>query len=230
VDDAVVYLVPIGSGRYELYSDAPNDDASGGAHPRDAFWRRQLHRLHQRWQQAAHSAHAARTTLAPHGRLARARDWMIRLVAESIAEQRALWSLRGAGSALFVYPADLSNASAAAARERLLTHARRRHGWWLLVNLVAVAVCAILVLLPGPNLIGYYFAFRVVGHFLSWRGAREGLVRTAWHGRAEPVLTALGRLAHEARDRRADDVARLVASLHLPRLAAFFDRVAVPAP
>ena len=51
------------------------------------------------------------------------------------------------------------------------------------------------MLLPGPNLIGYYFAFRVIGHFLSWRGARQALGHVAWRPRAEPRLTELGRLA-----------------------------------
>ena len=154
---------------------------------------------------------------------------MVRRIAESIAEQRTLWSLRGVTSASFVYPSDLSNAPAAAVRERLLAHARRHHGWWLMLNVVGVTVTAILVLLPGPNLIGYYFAFRVIGHYCSWRGARQGLDRTSWRARAEPALTELGRLAHLPREERAERVAHLAAGLHLPRLVAFFDRAAVPA-
>jgi Mitochondrial K+-H+ exchange-related len=230
LDDAVVYLVPLGSGRFELYSEPLEDTAAGRpSHERDRFWRRQAHRLHERWRQAAHAAHAERKADASAGRWARARDWMVRRIAESIAEQRTLWSLRGVTTASFVYPSDLSNASAAAVRERLLTHARRHHGWWLLLNVVGVAVTAILVLLPGPNLIGYYFAFRVIGHYLSWRGARQALDRTAWRASAEPALTELGRLAHLPRDEREERVALLAAGLHLPRLAAFFDRAAVPA-
>src|SRR4029077_14650039 len=104
-------------------------------------------------------------------------DWLVPRIAESIAEQRTLWSLRGLTSASFVFPSDLSDASAAAVRQRLLAHARRHHGWWLVMNAAGVAVTAILVLLPGPNLIGYYFAFRVIGHYLSWRGARQALDR-----------------------------------------------------
>jgi hypothetical protein len=226
LNEAVVYLVPIGLGCFELYSE-PSDDAarSGASHERDGFWRRQAHRLHERWRKAAH---AARGTDASAGRLARARDWMVRRVAESIAEQRTLWSLRGAASASFVYPADLSSASAAAVRERVLARARRHHGWWLLLDVVGVAMTAILVLLPGPNLIGYYFAFRVIGHYLSWSGARQALGRTSWRASAEPALTELGRLAHLPRQERAERVAFLAAGLHLTRLAAFFDRAATP--
>jgi hypothetical protein len=82
---------------------------------------------------------------------------------------------------------------------------------------------------PGPNVIGYYFVFRVVGHFLSWRGARQGLARIVWRASVEPALTALGALADLPRDAREERVASLAAGLHLPKLAAFFDRVAIPA-
>ena len=226
MDDATVYLVPIGSGHFELYLEPPDDSPSGNASDdRDGFWRRTVHRLHERWRHAAHSAHG---TDVPAGRLARARDMLVRRIAESIAEQRTLWSLRRVTSASFVYPSDLSDASATAVRERLLAHARRHHGRWLLANVIGVAVTAVLVLLPGPNLIGYYFAFRVVGHYLSWRGARQALERMSWRASAEPALTDLGRLAQLPREERAARVALLAAGLNLARLPVFFDRVATP--
>ena len=31
----------------------------------------------------------------------------------------------------------------------------------------------LLFLVPGPNVIAYYFAFRMVGHYFSLRGARK---------------------------------------------------------
>jgi Mitochondrial K+-H+ exchange-related len=225
LDDATVYLVPIGAGRFELYTEPPDDVAPAAG---EGAWHRLVGRLHERWRQAAHTAHTPRGAGDPPGPLARGRDWLVRRVAESIAEQRTLWSLRGVMSASLVHPADVSAAAAAAVRERLLAHARRHHGWWLLLNIVGVAVTAILVLLPGPNLIGYYFAFRVVGHYLSWRGAGQALDRTSWRARPEPALTELAALAHRPRGERAGEVARLAAALHLPRLAAFFERVALP--
>ncbi len=214
-----MYLVPIGSGRFELYTEPP-DAAPDRATPREpvGFWSRTLRRLPDRWHDAASG-----------GRLARARDWLVRRIAESIAEQRTLWSLRGVASASFVHPANLSSESAAAIRVRLLAHARRHHGWWLIANLVGVAITAVLVLLPGPNLIGYYFVFRAIGHFLSWRGARQALDQIAWTPRPEEALTELGDLASLPREERAGRVAALASRLQLPRLAAFFDRVACPA-
>jgi hypothetical protein len=229
VADEAVYLIPIGRGRFDLYTEPPEETAS--ATPHDAGrWRRTLDHLRERWRRAAHAAaHAPHGDHRPAGRIAGARDWLVRRIAESIAEQRTLWSLRGVTAAAFISPSDLSDAAAAAVRERLLIHARTHHGWWLLANLVGVAATAVLVLLPGPNVIGYYFLFRVVGHFLSWRGATHGLEGIRWEARAEPALTALGALADLPRDEREAQVEALAAALHLPRLAAFFDRVAVPA-
>ncbi len=226
--DEAVYLVPIGLGRFELYTE-PADDAAAAAPPPVGFWARTLRRLLERWHDLARTAHAQRETAALSGRLARGRDWLVRRIAESIAEQRTLWSLRRVSSALFVHPSNLSSASAAAIRERLLTHRRRHHLWWLIANLIGVLVTAILVLLPGPNLVGYYFVYRAIGHFLSWRGARQALDRISWTPEPEDALAELGELAQQPRADRADRVDALAARLRLPRLVAFFDRVAVPA-
>jgi hypothetical protein len=228
LDDAAVYLVPIGSGRFDLYAE-PSDDTEADTDGREppGFWRRRARQFHTTWREISRAAYAARG--AESGRLARIRDWLVRRIADSIAEQRTLWSLRDLRSASFVYPAELSGTSAEAIRRRLLTHARRHHGTWLLVNLLAAAVTALLILLPGPNLIGYYFAFRVIGHFLSWRGARQGLDATVWIERAEPMLTELGRLADMPRAEREPQVTQIAERLGLRHLAAFFDRLAVPA-
>jgi hypothetical protein len=225
-----VYLVPIGSGRFELYTE-PADDPPGGSPPREpaGLWARALRRLHERWHETARDAQTERGTGPPAGRLTRARDWLVRRVAESIAEQRTLWSLRRLSSAVFVHPSNLSSAAAAAIRERLLAHDRRRHGWWLIANLVGVAITAVLVLLPGPNLVGYYFVFRAIGHVLSWQGARQALDGISWTPKPEDALSELGDLAPLPRDERADRVAALASRLELPRLAVFFDRVACPA-
>ncbi len=185
MDDVLVYLVPIGAGRFELFTEPPGEDEPGVTpHEHDSFARRWRHRLHERWRQLAHDA-AHPPQGAATGRFARARDWLVRHITESIDEQRTLWSLRAVTSATLVHPDDLSSASASETRGRLLVQARRYHGCWLLVDLCGVAATAILVLLPGPNLIGYYFVFRVVGHYLSWQGARHALVRTAWRTRPE---------------------------------------------
>jgi Mitochondrial K+-H+ exchange-related len=227
LDNEAVYLVPIGSGRFDLYTEQEERDPLA---PREAagFWSRTIERLHEGWRQMARAATSRQGDRA--GRLTRLRDWLVCRIAEAIAEQRTLWSLRTLASARFIYPSDLSETSAAAIRGRVLIRARRHHGWWLLINVGGVALTAVLVLLPGPNLIGYYFLFRVVAHYLSWRGARHALENISWRPIAEPALSELGALARVARDARAERVAAIASQLRLTRLEAFFDRVAVPAP
>ena len=81
-------------------------------------------------------------------------------------------------------------------------------------------------LVPGPNVLAYYFVFRTVGHFLSMRGARQGLDGVTWETEASPHLTAL-RLAlpldPALRSRRVEEIA---AALGLDRLPRFVEGVA----
>jgi hypothetical protein len=226
LDDEAVYLVPLGSGRFDLYTEPVAEiEPDADAKERAGFWRRRAHQFHEGWKRTSRAAYAARGS--DSGRLARLRDWLVRRVADSIADQRTLWSLRDLTSASLVYPADLSEAAAAAIRDGLLAAARRHHGFWLVANLAGVALTAVLVLLPGPNLIGYYFAFRVIGHFLSWRGARQAMDRVSWRPRGEPILTELGQLASLPRIDRTERVSQIAVHLGLPRLESFFDRAAV---
>src|SRR5262245_52489234 len=89
VDDAVVYLVPLGRNRYELYSEPPDDDEP---EPEPAGKvRRWFARFRERWHATVHAARHADTE---RGRFAQWRDWVVCRVAESVAEQRTLWSLR----------------------------------------------------------------------------------------------------------------------------------------
>ena len=85
---------------------------------------------------------------------------------------------------------------------------------------------ALLTLLPGPNLVAYYFAFRLVGHFLSLRGARQGLRGVAWTTASSAPLAELRALAKADRAERRPRVDEVAASLQLEHLTRFFDRVA----
>jgi hypothetical protein len=225
VHDATIYLVPVGGERFELYSEPPDDSAPEATGEARRIWRRCLHGLHERWREAVQ---AARHADSDAGRVARARHWAVRRTAETIGEQRTLWALRHSRSASLVHPADRSPEECAAARDRILALARAHHGRWLVIDGVIFAATGVFVILPGPNVLAYYFAFRLVGHYFSWKGARQALVGTTWWLRAEPALTELGRLADLPRDARASRVLAIAAALNLPRLAAFFDRTAVP--
>ena len=223
MEDAVVYLVPLGQNRYELYSEPPDDDAHEPA-PEAGFFRKQFERIRASWRTAVHAArHGERST----GRIARLRDWAVSRIAESIAEQRTLWLLRSITAAELMYPADLSESSATTLTRALLTDARRHHGIWTIVDGLLFAVSGLLFLVPGPNVLAYYFGLRFVGHILSWRGAGRGLDGTTWRPRPEPALAELATLVDEPRESRATRVEAIASRLNLPRLAAFFDRAAV---
>ena len=220
---AVVYLVPLGAGRFELYSEPSDDDGGSGGR---GYFRRQLARLQERWRAAVQ--HARRPDPGA-GVVARWRDKAVCRIAEMVAEQRTLWALRNVDAATLVYPSDLTADAATKARDRVLQRATRYHGVWTIVDAVLFVASGLLMLVPGPNVLAYYFGVRLAGHFLSWRGARRAQARVGWTARDEPALAELGALASEPREARASRVAAIAARLNLPRLAAFFDRVAVPA-
>ena len=222
----MVYLVPVGAGRFELYTEAPEDDAAAGEQPTEGFWKRTMHNMHVRWDEAVRSARGSDESA---GWFARLRDKAVCRAAETVAEQRTLWSLRHFTAATLVHPSDLADVPTAQVRDRLLNDARKHHGFWLAIDSLLFAASGVFMLVPGPNVLAYYFAFRLVGHYLSWRGARQALERTTWSYRAEPALAELGQLAGLPRHARATRVEAIAESLNLPRLAAFFDRTAVPA-
>jgi hypothetical protein len=224
VDDCVVYLVPLGRNRYELYSEPPDEEDAAPA-PHDGFFHTRIERLRQGWRSLVQSA---RRGAATDSRLARWRDWAVSRIAESIAEQRTLWSLRSMEAADLRYSSDLTEAAATEQCRGLLAHARRHHGMWLILDGLLFAGSGVLALVPGPNVLAYYFGLRAVGHLLSWRGARQGLDRITWRQCPEPALAELAALASEPRDARAPRVEAIATHLNLPRLAAFFDRAAVP--
>lgn len=223
MEDAVVYLVPVGHDRYELYSEPP-DEPVGAASDDDGFMRRRLHRLRERWRETVQTA---RHRPPPTGAMGRMRHWIVCRVAETIAEQRTLWSLRLFTSVELQYPSDISEERAIAFERRLLARASRHHGLLTLVDGVLFALSGLLVFVPGPNVLAYYFGLRLAAHVLSWRGARQGLDRVEWRARPESALAELGALARLPRDSRAARVEAIASALKLPRLAAFFDRVAV---
>jgi hypothetical protein len=221
VHDVIIYLVPVGSGRFELYSEPPADGDGEPVHEPEGFWRRQGHRVNARWREAVQSARHG----DPNGGLfTRARHAAVTRTAEAIAEQRTLWALRHGSNAELVHPSDLTGENATAIRDRLLNRARTHHVRWLGVDAVILIASGVFILVPGPNVIAYYFAFRVVGHYFSWRGARQALQATTWRLRSEPALVELGHLAHLPRAARESRVVAIAANLNLPRLAAFFDR------
>ena len=83
----------------------------------------------------------------------------------------------------------------------------------------------LLAIVPGPNLLAYYFLFRAGGHFLSMRGAVRGRHAVAWEGRPCEPLAELRELLKMPRRDRHSRVQQIEDTLHLRHLTSFFERV-----
>jgi len=219
----LVFLVPLGPGRHEMYCErqhAGSDDAPVGG------W---FAGLRQKFAVMLRKAEEGEEDEAESsGFLARAQARMMAWVAERIAEQRLLWNLRTHEAALLTHPDDLGFDEVMPIVQQSLRADHRRHMRWLVVDTLLFVASGVFFFIPGPNVIAYFFAFRVVGHWLSMRGAAQGRDRTQWSGRPSAALTslraAITRPPHE-RDRAVEAVAH---ELGLQRLATFVDRMLVP--
>jgi hypothetical protein len=223
-----VYLVPLGAARHVPYCE-PAESLFGSASPGED--QGLLARLMQRFRDviAAAEQHRVREAdaRAPQGWWPRTKAWVLRWIADRIAEQRLLWQLRHCESATLVYPSDMSDSGAMQALRQELTRDRDRHRRWLLVNVVLLIAAGVLAIVPGPNLIAYYFAFRVVGHYFAMRGAGQGLARVAWSLEMSPVLGDLRQALRLDPPARHVQVRDIGLRLDLPHLATFVERVAL---
>ncbi len=227
-----VYLLPVGGERYELYCEAapvvpvPAGTESAGVWQRvvDRFRAvlAAVEREEQRRRQHPAPAHAHPQTLGERLKR-RVLGWM----AERIAEQRLLWRLRQVDRAAAWYPADLQATPAHARILKMLGRDRDRHRMWLVVNGAAFIASGLLMPIPGPNLVAYYFAFRLIGHFLSMRGAQNGLTRVEWELRPSDALVSLRQAAALEPAAREARVREIAASLGLHGLPRFYVRTAV---
>ena len=216
----IVYLLPVGRDRFELYSEQPEKPGES-PRPHVGRLRHWAHAAYLRWGQLVESARERSST----GRLAQWRDALIRQLAETIAEQRTLWTLAQQPDAVLLFPASVGEHDARAALNRQLAAARRHHGWWMVIDAPLFVASGIAALIPGPNLLAYYLGFRLIGHWLSWRGARHASVSTRWTFTPDSNLAELASLVHMPRAVRASRVDAIAARLNLPRLSAFFERV-----
>ncbi|HET7217870.1 MAG TPA: hypothetical protein VFJ02_07470 [Vicinamibacterales bacterium] len=225
-----VYLVPVGADRHELYCEVPDEP---DVEPPDSeesrgFFRRMKDRFTAMLAEAERERRQARTTAVHGGWLARIKARTMRWVAESIAEQRLLWHLRRQTEACLFYPDDLDEAAAIAAMRAQLARDFDKHRFWMTIDALFFVASGLLALVPGPNVLAYYFAFRLVGHYFSLRGARQGLAVVAWRTEKSEALADLRRAIHlepAVRERRVNEVAL---RLRLEHLASFFERTAVP--
>ena len=221
-----VFLVPVANDRYALYCEEQGDHPAAPAEAQAGFVRRAAQRFREQIAEAERAGSDSSTL--PDSWTERLKNRSLRWVAESIAEQRLLWQLRRTVSASLFHPDDLTSTQARELLNRSLRRDWERHRFWLVIDGGCGLVSLLLILIPGPNVIGYYFAFRIVGHALSLRGARQGLSKTVWTMTPHPALTTLRSVVRASSADRAGVLDDVASHLRLEHLAKFFDRCATP--
>jgi hypothetical protein len=179
-----VYLLLVNNEQFFFYSDESEADESAEADQTPASsgirgW------LEVRWhgfQKAFHEADAGAAVWAR-------RTWD-RLHSLTHPEEAMLVRFRSTRQINLHHPASRSKQAVDEIWRDYLGGRLRRHVIYLTYNaIIAPAALALLWPLPGPNLIGYWFAYRAVHHWLIVRGikaVRQG--RTPTHFHAEPAL------------------------------------------
>ena len=225
-----VYVIPVAPDRYELYCehDGADTDAVGDVPPEGRFakmyanFKEALARVEQE-----RLSGETRASDMPRTWTERMKDRGLCWIAEKIAEQRLLWRLRKESDLMLHFPDDTTADAAIGIARAELQREVDRHMKWIIIDGVLFAASGVLFFVPGPNLIAYYFGFRLGGHYLSRKGARHGLSEVQWASCPSPQLSRLRRvlaLAPMERDREVHEVA---SALQLPNLAKFFERTSI---
>jgi Mitochondrial K+-H+ exchange-related len=218
-----VYMVPSGPNRHELYCEIATPATAGDRGPATSLWQRMADVFHRVLAEGERAREAPDDVPKTSGRI---RRFMARKLAEAVAEQRLLWHLRRETHVALIHPDDIPSAAAVEETRRLLTADREKHLRWMLIDGLLIVVSTPVALLPGPNVLAYYFIFRTVGHFLSMRGAQRGLSGITWDTQPSAPLADLRAtlaLDRDARRRRVDAIA---STLGLDRLSRFVDEMA----
>ena len=172
-----VYLLLINDEQFFFYSDESEVDESQVEAQARGGWRG---RLEDRWHRFQRAWHESDAGVARWAR--RSWDWLHSLVHP---DEGMLVRLRSTRRIDLHHPASRSRDAVAKVWLDYLGRKWRRHMIYLCGN-AAIAPLALALLwpLPGPNLIGYWFAYRAIHHWLIVRGiggVRKGRIPTEYH-------------------------------------------------
>ncbi len=225
-----VYVIPVAPERYELYCDhvGPDAEAIEDAPPKGRFakmyanFKETLARVEEE-----RLSGEARVHEGPRTWTERMKDRGMCWLAEKIAEQRLLWRLRNESELMLHYPDDITSDAAVGFARAELQREADRHMKWIIIDGLLFVGSGVFFFVPGPNLIAYYFGFRLVGHYLSRRGAKHGLTEVRWQSCENPQLSRLRRVLALEPIEREREVHEVASALQLPHLAKFFERTSV---
>ena len=190
-----VFLIPVGAGPVRALLRAghrtePEDEPA--ANRRVCEVQRRFSELLRAAEERRHEEddHDSPSLRSWTGRM---QDRMMSWIAKRVAEQRLLWNLRKQERVVAVHPSDMTFDEVMPHIQQALQRDYERHRNWLIVDTVGLVVSGLLAIVPGPNLLAYYFLFRVGGHWLSMRGATQGRRRVEWEGRPCEPLNGVAR-------------------------------------
>ena len=224
-----VFVIPVGSDRYELYYEqttALEPDEEPQATGLIARLQSQFDALLRKAEE--HHRRRGEKADTPQSWMGRMQDRMLSWIAERIAEQRLLWNLRKQDTAVAIHPRDTNADQVLAQIQRVLQRDYERHRFWLAIDAVGLVLSWPLTVIPGPNVLLFYFLFRVGGHYMSMRGANRGRRRVAWTCQPNDVLVGLRAALSLRGPDRHQRIQEIESELHLRNLHTFVDRVSRP--
>jgi hypothetical protein len=206
-----VFLIALDHRQSFFYSEDDADDAPVSSNR--SGWRGWLERSSQRVTAALRHPQGG-LLLA----LKRCWDWLQRRMHP---DERLLAALRKARVIEIHHPASHSAEAVLAAWRAYLRRRVWRHLGWLVFDGLLAPLSVFLWVLPGPNVIGYWFAYRAVLHVLILLGIRRAL-----RGRVETIVHPVAGLDHGGDDAGRHVVARAATQYELKGLHAFVARIA----
>jgi hypothetical protein len=135
-------------------------------------------------------------------------------------DEPLLRSLRGAQSVTLHHSPAFTEEEVRALWQEYLKGRQGRHMFWFIMNALFSPLTLLLAPLPGPNVIGYWFVYRAVCHWLARLGARNA--------RSEQFTTELLSTAalNGSFDAKDDErIASLSSCFSLPGLDDFLKRI-----
>ena len=220
-----VFVVPVGAARHQLYVEVPREAEVPDTDAEPTTWFGRKVKQFKQTLAEAEEERLRRERGEPSAARGLGRKIMGK-IAEAVAEQRLLWHLRHETRVDLIHPFDLSGDDALKFVNTEFAKDAAKHRRWLLIDGLAAAITGpLFFFVPGPNVISWYFTFRAIGHFLSWRGARKGLHEITWTPAASAPLAAIRRvLSLDSRERceRLDEIAH---ELGLTHLTGFVERL-----
>jgi len=174
-----VYLLFLNDEEFLFYADESEADESeeeASALSASGWWGW----LEDRWHRFRKAWHESETGLAGWAR--RNWDWLHSFFHP---DESFLVRLRATKRVDLHHPASRQRDAVAEIWRGFLGRKWRRHIAWFTFNIMIAPVTLVLLWpLPGPNIIGYWFAYRAIHHWLIVRGlgaVRKGRTPTRYH-------------------------------------------------